>query len=91
MFNCYGVESGRDNEKNITASGRVDTSTMLNTVGSQVDIPNREIIHGIGVHYGVFQEMGTRFIAPGNFIKDNINNPQSYQEIADAVLGEGFN
>jgi hypothetical protein len=79
-------------KKNITNVGRVDTEYMRGTVGGQIDVENREVIHGIGANYGIYQEMGTRTVTPGNFIRDNINNNQKdYEEIARAILGEGFN
>jgi len=76
---------------NIDASGRVDTGLMKGSVGSQ-QIDENSLAHGIGVHYGIFQEVGTsRGITPGNFIRNNFNNHKSvYEDIALKHLSQGF-
>ena len=88
-----GLKADELTKQNIVNSGRVDTGTMLNGVSSQIDVQNREVIHGNSIFYAVFQELGTsRGITPGNFIRDTINNGQSqFKDIVEAVMGEGFN
>ena len=89
---AMGLKADELTKQNIVNSGRVDTSTMLNSVQSEIDVANREVIHGSTVHYAVFQELGTsRGITPGNFISDTINNGQGeFKVIAEAAMGEGF-
>jgi len=87
------IEADRMTKENIIKSKRVDTSTMLNSVQSETDVANREVVHGNTVSYAVFQELGTsRGITPGNFIRDTINNGQDqFKAIVEAVMSEGFN
>jgi hypothetical protein len=99
---AMGQKADELTKKNIKASGRVDTGTMLNSVQSEIDVANREIIHGNTVHYAVYQETGTwlngpfkrgpfKGITPGNFICDTVNNGQDeFKAITESVLGEGF-
>ena len=90
---AMGLKADELTKQNIVNSGRVDTGTMLNSVTSQIDVGSREVIHGSGLHYFPFQELGTsRGIQPGNFIRDTINNGQGeFKAIVEAVMGEGFN
>lgn len=88
---AIGQKANEITVMNITASGRVDHGLMRASVGSVQNVPDREVTHGIGVFYGAFQELGTRYIAPGNFIRDNLNNnQQTYRSIVEENLGEGF-
>jgi len=85
---AIGVTADRITRAKMVESGRIDTGAMLDSVGSRVDVRNSAVVHGIGVHYGIFQEIGTRHIGPGDFIRDNINGYQKeYQAIAKAVFG----
>jgi len=75
---------------NINASGRIDTGRMAGSVGNE-QVSDRAFLHGGEVDYFIFQEMGTRFIAPGNFIRNNFNEQKDeYKNIAEQTLGEGF-
>jgi len=89
---AIGLKATEITQMNIRASGRVDTSTMVNSVDSQVNPRDKEVVHGIGAFYGIFQELGTRRgIAPGNFIRDNLNNhTEDYRAIVQDMMGEGF-
>jgi len=91
-FTAMSLKAEERTKQNIVNSGRVDTSTMLNSVGSKVYVPQRYLDFGIGVFYGAFQELGTsRGIQPMNAIRDTINNGQGeFKAIVEAVMGEGF-
>jgi hypothetical protein len=90
---AMGLKADELTKQNIVNSGRIDTGTMLNSVISQADVPNRELLHGGTVFYFIFQELGTsRGIQPMNAIRNTINNGQGeFKAIVEAVMGEGFN
>ena len=57
---AMGKKADELTKENIKKSGRVDTGVMLNSVQSEIDVANREVIHGNTVDYAVFQELGFR-------------------------------
>ncbi|MCL2856194.1 MAG: hypothetical protein FWE19_00520 [Oscillospiraceae bacterium] len=89
---AMGAKGAELTKMYITASGRIETGLMRDTVGHVEDLPNLETAFGIEAFYGIFQEVGTsRGIVPGNFIFNAGNNhSKDFEEIAKTMLGEGF-
>jgi len=81
----YATQSTQSGFVNGKSSGSRDSDTMSNGAGKD------EVIIGSNVEYAAFVELGTRNMSAQPYLRPAINNYQKdYQEVVEAVLGEGF-
>lgn len=64
-------------KKNITATGRVDTGALRNSMNHQVEMSEKAVHVGTNQEYALFNEMGTGIFTEGG---GGRKSPWSYQD-----------
>ena len=76
----------------VSPSGYQRTGAARASVGSEPNFAEDYVDYGVGVHYWLFMELGTIHMSGYPAVRNSLNNyPQSYENVARATLGKGFN